>query len=79
MTRAPGVVERLLMSRRASTSRCISYSDGCRGRGAIDDEKGTRASSDLWHLQTQVTDLGDTGSWCEVEDIHLVVPSFQNL
>jgi hypothetical protein len=28
MVRAPGVVERRLMSRRASTSRCISYSEG---------------------------------------------------
>ena len=39
MTRAPGFVERLLRSRRASTSRCISYSDGCLGRAAIDDKK----------------------------------------
>jgi hypothetical protein len=39
MTRAPGLVERLLRSRRASTSRCISYSDGCWGRAAIDDKK----------------------------------------
>ena len=39
MTRAPGLVERLLRSRRASTSRCISYSDGCMGRAAIDDKK----------------------------------------
>ena len=41
MTRAPGLVERLLRSRRASTSRCISYSDGCLGRAAIDDKKKT--------------------------------------
>ena len=39
MTRAPGFVERLLRSRRASTSRCISYSDGCMGRVVIDDKK----------------------------------------
>ena len=39
MTRAPGFVERLLRSRSASTSRCISYSDGCMGRAAIDDKK----------------------------------------
>lgn len=29
MVRAPGAVERLLRSLRASTSRWISYSDGC--------------------------------------------------
>lgn len=39
MTRAPGFVERLLRSRRASTSRSISYSDGCMGRAAIVDRK----------------------------------------
>jgi hypothetical protein len=32
---APGVVERRLMSRRASTSRWMSYSEGCRVRVAI--------------------------------------------
>lgn len=35
IVRAPGVVERRLMSRRASTSRWMSYSDGCRVRVAI--------------------------------------------
>jgi hypothetical protein len=49
MTRAPGFVERLLMPRRASTSRCISYSDGCMGRAAIDDKK-RREDDGLWGL-----------------------------
>lgn len=35
MARAPGVVERRRRSLRASTSRWISYSDGCRARAAI--------------------------------------------
>jgi hypothetical protein len=42
---APGVVERRLMSRKASTSRWISYSEGCRVRVAmsvVGDERGLR-------------------------------------
>lgn len=40
MVRAPGFDERRLMSRRASTSLWISYSDGWRRGVAIGNERG---------------------------------------
>lgn len=62
IVRAPGVVERRLMSRRASTSRCMSYSEGCRVR----EDMG-------WGGRTERGRVGEEGGEEEMEKAVVVV------